>query len=508
MLFDKTNKIYIPIKYWENSIGRDKHCDIIVNSPMASRNHAVLFRREAGWFISDTNSKGGVFVNNKLIDSQEKLYVGDVITIGEMDFKLCKVKKSSKGKRFGRHLSLAACFPGVLMALITIFNTLATFLLCLSGENFNFAPMTNSLLITGLSWIYYFVARYGLRRTNFELEGLGIFLSGIGITICSSVNLQFAYTQVIAFGLGLLLFNFIVFFIKNPDFAMKCRPYIAYLAVILLLLNLVFGKVKNGSQNWILIGNFSIQPSEIVKVAFVFFGASTLKEIQTTRNLTGFIIFSCVCMGALFLMGDFGTACIFFVAFLVVAFVRSGSIRTLFLTVAAAGAGVGLILKFKPYIMERFAAWRHVWEHSADIGFQQTRVLSYSASGGLFGMGIGKGCLKYIFAAPSDLAFGMLCEEWGLILGYTVIITIALIGLYGGLIGVRSRCAFYSLASCGASGIMVFQMIMNVFGSVDLLPLTGVTLPFVSLGGSSLLGMWGLLAFIKSADERTYGLKK
>ena len=87
-------------------------------------------------------------------------------------------------------------------------------------------------------------------------------------------------------------------------------------------------------------------------------------------------------------------------------------------------------------------------------------------------------------------------------------ITIALIALYGGAISLRSRSAFYTIASCGAAGIIVFQMIMHVFGSIDILPLTGVTLPFVSMGGSSMISTWGLLAFIKSADERTYGIKK
>ena len=314
--------------------------------------------------------------------------------------------------------------------------------------------------------------------------------------------------QVIALAAGMALFSIMVWFIKNPDFAMHFRPYFAGAAILLLIANIIFGAVRHGSQNWIIIGSVSVQPSELVKVAFIFYGASTLERLQTAKNLTTFILFSGICMGALFLMGDFGTACIFFVTFILIAFMRSGSIRTVFLTCAAAALGLMMILKFKPYIMDRFAAWRHVWEHVNDIGYQQTRVLTYSASGGLFGLGIGKGCLKYVFAAPSDLVFGMLCEEWGLILALVCIISIAFIAFYARRASAKSRSAFYSISSCCVAGLLLFQMMMNVFGSVDILPLTGVTLPFVSLGGSSLISVWGVLAFIKASDERTYAARR
>ena len=90
-------------------------------------------------------------------------------------------------------------------------------------------------------------------------------------------------------------------------------------------------------------------------------------------------------------MRDFGTACIFFITFLIIAFMRSGSIRTIVLICAAAVFGVFIILQFKPYIADRFSAWRHVWEYADTSGYQQTRVLTYAASGGLFGVGLGEG---------------------------------------------------------------------------------------------------------------------
>ena len=102
----------------------------------------------------------------------------------------------------------------------------------------------------------------------------------------------------------------------------------------------------------------------------------------------------------------------------------------------------------------------------------------------------------------------MLCEEWGFLLALTILLSIAGLGIYSRKASLRSRSAFYSICSCCAAGMLVFQMMMNVFGVVDLFPLTGVTLPFISLGGSSMISVWGMLAFIKSSDERTYAVKK
>lgn len=213
-------------------------------------------------------------------------------------------------------------------------------------------------------------------------------------------------------------------------------------------------------------------------------------------------------MGALFLMRDFGTACIFFVMFLIIAFMRSGSVRTIALALAVAAFGAFLILKIKPYVAQRFEVWRHVWEHTGDTGYQQVRVLSYSASGGMFGVGIGHGCLRDVFASTRDLVFGMVCEELGVVLAVIVVLILASLALYARSEASRSRSTLYSIAACTAGGVLLFQTCLNIFGATDVLPLTGVTLPFISLGGSSMVSVWGMLAFLKACDERTYAARR
>ncbi|MBQ6931479.1 MAG: FtsW/RodA/SpoVE family cell cycle protein, partial [Clostridia bacterium] len=256
--------------------------------------------------------------------------------------------------------------------------------------------------------------------------------------------------------------------------------------------------------NWINIGSFSIQPSEIVKIAFIFVGVATLEKLQSSTSQLKYLVFSLGCVGALFLMRDFGTALIFFATFMVIAFMRSGDVKTIGLLCVGAILGAGLIIYFKPYVASRFEAYRHVWEYINESGFQQTRVLIYSSSGGLFGLGIGEGRLRNVYASTTDLIFGVICEEWGMLVAFCVVLCFAFVGVYALRLARHARSTVYSIAAVAAAAMLLVQLSLNVFGITDLLPLTGVTLPFISRGGTSMICSWALFAFIKSADIKTY----
>ena len=124
------------------------------------------------------------------------------------------------------------------------------------------------------------------------------------------------------------------------------------------------------------------------------------------------------------------------------------------------------------------------------------------ASGGLFGVGAGKGWLKYIFAADSDMVFATVSEEWGLITALMLTFCVIVLVLFAVRSAAVGRSGFYVIGSCTAASILIVQTILNVLGTVDVLPLTGVTFPFLSNGGSSMIAAWGLLAFVKAADTR------
>ncbi len=393
-------------------------------------------------------------------------------------------------------------FP--VMMLVGFFQIITAFTVLFQKDEFDMLLAVVLLGYVFIEFAYFFIVTAFFNQKHSEIEVIGFFLSGIGLTICASVDSGYAVKQGVAILLGLAVYIVMVSVLRRSDIVSKLRTPVGILAIGLLVLNIVLAKTTNGTLNWINIAGISVQPSEIVKLAFIFVGAASLDKLQRTRSITKYIIFSVTCVGFLFLMRDFGTALIFFFTFIVIAFMRSGDFRTIALICAGAILGAIMIIYFKSTVAARFATYRHIWDDMYGKGMQQTRTLIYSASGGLFGLGIGKGKLKGTFASTTDLVFGMICEEWGLILALMIMLCFAFLVIYAVKTAKDTRSAFYAIAACAASGMLLFQMSLNIFGVTDLLPFTGVTLPFISRGGTSMICSWGLLAFIKSADIHTY----
>ena len=503
----------IPVLFWENSIGRSKGSDIRIPDISVSRDHCVFLRRKEGWFVSDIGSKFGTFVNGERTEGRTLVSLDDEITVGHTTLVLKRGEEYQEKLRpswfFSKASDKGTLKPYKLMILITFFHLFMAVEACFSNEIKDFAPLYVFGAMELVMWAFFCVSSYALNRVNFELEALACFLSGMGILLLVRQELRSAIVQMVAMVIGMILFAVIVKFIENPDRVNSWRLWLMLGSVGLLAVTFVFARVTYGAANWISIGGVSVQPSEFVKVAFIFVGAAALDKLQTKRNFIEFIVFSAICVGALAVMGDFGTALIFFSTFLLIAIMRSGDFKTVILALVAAAFAVFIVLSIKPYVADRFSAWGHVWEHTQDSGgYQQVRVMSYMASGGLFGVGVGNGYLKYVFASESDLVFGLVAEEMGVIVAFSLAAAIIALAFYSRAITTRSRSSFYAISACCAAGLMVIQSALNIFGITDILPLTGVTLPFLSAGGSSMISCWGLLAFIKAADERTYAAKR
>lgn len=510
MLQDQGSGTSFPVLYWENSIGRSRSCDITLPDATMSRDHAVLLRRDEGWFICDTGSKSGVLVNGKKIQDRQLVNVGDSVTMGSTTLTLWNAdQKPLERRRIFTGFSREAASPFVLMFLTTLVLLLMGVQGVLGGETLSPAALIPCAAVLVMGWGLYIFSVGIQHRVSFEIETVGILLSGIGINLLASFDLEGVTTQLAAMLLGIFLFSFLLWFMGDMDRVAKCRLWIGLGALALLGATLVFGTNTYGSTNWIRIGPLSVQPSEFVKIAFIFVGTSTLDRLQTKKNMGEFLVFTGACIGLLALMPDFGMALILFATFLILAFMRSGSVRTIALVLAGAVLAVLVVLTVKPYVLERFMGWGHVWEHVNDnMGYSQTRTLTYLASGGFFGVGLGNSYLAPVFAADSDLVFGLLCEEQGLLLGLVVLFAFVLFVFYARSDVTRSRSTFFSIAACSAAGMLLFQAALNVFGATDVLPMTGVTLPFISAGGSSMLAVWGLLAFLKASDERTYAARR
>ena len=493
----------VPVTHWENVIGRSKSSDIIVNSGTASRNHAVLTRYDDGsWTITDAGSETGTFVNKKKVQIRA-LRGGETITIGGMDMVLTPISQKQEKMQAQLRTNASSGWDSIAnLLLLTIFQALAclAFLLVGKGEHMvaTLQGFGGIALCQWLLFVFYMI----IDRSSFEVETIAFFLCTMGMCAIATVKPGETMKQLIAMVLGIVLFLLLGWSLRDLERAKKVR-YLAVVAGIgFLVITLLFGQEYYGAKNWLVIGNYTIQPSELSKVCFVYAGASAMDRLMNKRNLILFIVYSVIICGCLALMNDFGTALIFFCAFLVIAYLRSGSVGTIGLACTSLGFAGVLALKIAPHALRRFSVWRHIWEDPLGQGYQQTRALMCIASGGLFGLGAGQGYLKRIFAADSDIAFATISEEWGLILAVMMVLCIVVLGLFA-IRSIRvARSAFYAIGACTAASVLLIQTILNALGTVDVLPLTGVTFPFLSNGGTSMIGSWGLLAFVKAADTR------
>ncbi len=495
----------LPIQHWEVVIGRAKDADVCIPEREIARTHAILRRNDLGvWKIYDVFDRGGVWVNNIFVEAGgSEVRDGDTINLNGiyvrfLDLSMEKrekleVKRTGVGRRYS---------PALTLLMLTVFQLF----LLLQHSFFSDPDVLPDIALGFVSLIVMewscFNAMRIINRSGFEIETLAFYLSSLGMSVAASSTPGDLYKQILLTLAGVLLFLLCGGLQLSLSRTASSRLVVALGALLLLGINVVASDVVLGARNWLEFWGFSFQPSELVKVAYVYVGAATLDRLFRRNNLYVFIAFSAVCVMALALIGDFGTALVFFVCFLVISFMRSGSVATVMLAVTGAGLAGFLAVSARPYIAQRFASWGHVWEDIYDKGFQQTRAMSAAAAGGLFGKGAGNGWLKDIFAANTDLVFGMVCEELGLIIAILMVFAVILLACFAVRSARSGRSAYYGIAACAAMSIFLTQVALNVFGSMDILPFTGVTFPFVSRGGSSMLSCWMMMSFLKSADNR------
>ena len=494
-----------PLTHWENILGRGGNSDVILNYPVVSRQHAALIRREDDtWTAYDLGSKGGVTVNGRAVEKSAPVQYGDVIRLGGVETVLLPLSPEEKAQRRQRRRAYRPVSPWLGLILLTVFQVLTAVQLTISeGENATAVIPLTFLLLTGVMWLYFLVLR-ACRQVGFEMETIAFFLSTLSLAVTASSNTGALLKQFLCVAMGLAGFLVLGIFLRDLDRAKKIRWLMAGAAIALAAVTLLPGvPTQYGAANWLTIAGVSVQPSELAKICYIFAGAATLERLFHKRNLGLFILLTGVCLGCLALMSDFGTAAIFFVTFLVIAYLRSGDWATLALICGGGVFAVLTVLSLKPYILRRFATWGHAWQNaSTGSGYQQTRTMASAASGGLVGVGPGEGWLHNVAAGDTDLVFGMLCEEWGLIIALLAVGSVITLAVFAVRACRAGRSSFYVIAACAATSMMVFQTCLNVFGAVDILPLTGVTFPFVSNGGTSMISSWGLLAFLKATDTR------
>ncbi len=497
----------VPVTHWENALGRAKSCDIVIDNASVSRNHGTLNRNDAGeWTYMDLGSTNGARVNGVKAVPFEPVPVkaGDEILLGGVECTVFPVSIEERRNNVQiRKEDTQLLSPWASFIALTIFQVMTMIQLIIGmGGRYEHSITVAFTGMIILMWTYFFALR-AMKRKGFEMETIAFFLSTLSLAVAATAIPGKILTQFAAIVIGVVIFFFICTYIRDLDRVRNTRYFVYAAAVALLLFNLAFAVTKFGAGNWISVAGSSLQPSEIVKVAFVGLGAATMNELFRRMNSLVFTLFSVFCFGCLAVMGDFGTAVIFFVTFLVISFLREGDFTKLILVLGVAFVGGLMVIRFKSYVAARFATWGHIWEYADSTGYQQTRMLTAASSGGLVGLGAGEGWFgKQVSASQTDFVFGLVTEEWGLIIAVLSVLAIITMAIFAFRSIWAGRSTYYTIAACAAATIFLFQTILNVMGSCDLIPITGVTFPFLSVGGSSMIATWGLLAFLKGADTR------
>ena len=313
------------------------------------------------------------------------------------------------------------------------------------------------------------------------------FLLGTGFIIISRLSFSKAVRQVLIAGAGFLIALLIPVIIEKVNLVKRGWLLYGILGAALLAGVYILGEITNGSKISFTIYGVSFQPSEFVKIIFVFFIASLLFK----KASAGRIFFSAVMAAGYILIlaasKDLGAALIFALTYLLMLFIATNSYIILLAGLIIGTAGAIAIYYLFPHVQYRVLAWQDPFAYIDGSGYQIAQSLFAISSGGLFGVGLFNGNPKSIPYVEDDMIFSAICEEMGILFGIILIIVCFLSFFMIMQIGIRSQDQFGKLICTGLAVAYAVQVFLTVGGGIKLIPLTGVTLPFISYGGSSVM---------------------
>ena len=273
---------------------------------------------------------------------------------------------------------------------------------------------------------------------------------------------------------------------------------IAYAMVLGVLL--VIGTENGGAKNWIKLGGISVQPSEFVKVALVFVMANHFTKVKRTWDWLPSAIFAIIVAGLLVAERDLGAALLICGTYLIMFYTATGKIGTTLVGLGAGAAGAVASYYMFDHVKARVAIWLNPWATYSTSGYQIAQGLMAIASGGLWGLGLTKGLPKSIPAYNTDYIFAVICEEFGIVFGIAVIALYLVFIIRGALIALNARSRYLMLVAFGCTVLITLQSFIIIAGVIKLIPLTGITMPFVSYGGSSMIACMMLLGILEGVS--------
>ncbi len=403
----------------------------------------------------------------------------------------------------------------LLLYAIALFQASAMLLLTLRTEPID----TQSLLLAGAMPAATLLCVKGLPRlwrVDRVILSLVLFLCSVSVVTLTAISRSSVtpLTQAKYIGAGLVGMFAGIVFIRH--FKKWGRWKLVFMALSLgfIALPLVIGETKNGARNWIQLipGGPGVQPSEFVKISLLVVLASCLCERQSRLMKVLSILFGAALCAVLLVERDLGALLLYFLVTVILYFLATSNGLLALAGLGAGAAGAVGAYFMLPYVKKRVINWQNPWADSDGGGYQVIQSLIAIGSGGLIGMGLGLGMPRLIPLYHSDFVFAAICEQFGLIFALCLLAVYVLIVMRGVSVAMNCRDSFHALLTFGIAALLGLQTLLIVGGNIRLIPLTGVTLPFVAAGGSSmfscltgvgmLLGIASLNADREEADAQ------
>jgi cell division protein FtsW (lipid II flippase) len=402
-------------------------------------------------------------------------------------------------------------------------------LIARTGANINKATLTYGAVFLGACLVGHLFIRARLPYADpymFPLVGL---LAGFGLIEIYRINPTLAWKQATLFGVGLALFCATILFLRDYRSLERYRYTIAIVGILLLLAPRLpgIGRSTNGAYLSVGVGPLEFQPAEFAKIAIVIFLASYLNDVRdvlvqgrvpriSLKHLGPLLAIWGLAMLMLVFIRDLGSSVMFFGAFLALLYVATNRLSLVIPGLLAFVGGAALLANQIPHVHERVQAWLHPFDpvlyNKVGGSYQLAQSLFAQADGGLFGRGFGEALLTQVGpggkpvpivpAAHTDLIYAVIVNEVGLFGGAAVLLIGLLFAARGFKTATLATDGFAKLLATGLAAVFAIQIFVIVGGVTKVIPLTGVTLPFVSYGGSSIVANFVLLALVLIVSDR------
>ena len=370
-----------------------------------------------------------------------------------------------------------------------------------------FALIMGVVLCVLIGYSHFIVRRFYPDGDKFILIFASV-LAVVGVAMLYRINPNTAIKQLIWIALGIIGYILIVVILPDLKSFAKYKNVYMIITLVLMPLALIFGTEQFGAKNWILIGPISFQPSEFAKIALVLYLAAALATYESKKSFKEEVkqlfqpaLVAGFSMGCMVLQRDLGSALIFFGISITLLYVATSNKKYVFTALGLAAIGSVAGYTMFGHVRERVMIWRDPWKYALGSSYQIVEGMYSIAAGGLFGVGLGQGHFQNLPVKESDMIYAIICEEFGIIFAIGLMIIYFLLFYRGIRAAFVTKDSYSQLIAVGFSTMIACQTLVIIGGIFSVIPLTGITLPIISYGGSSVLTIFFALGILQKISE-------